>query len=407
MKKITTILFVLVIASMVLGACTSPAAPTQAPATEAPATEAPAAEAPATEAPAAEEPVAEEPAKTTFGLKPFEERQVLRVGFFTGSPLSYPFLWADKLGYFEELNIEIQYEPFTNGPAMMESNAAWDVGGVGLGGLANGMRGYDMHIYDFTDYELNMALFVRPDSPLVTDAKNPENWRGTTWIYPAGTTAQAILVMALEEVGLGLADINSVNMDVSNALTGFTGGTGDGVVVWNAIAFEAEDRGFIRIGDASTYGFVAPCGYAATAETLEAKRELIEVATAVFPFTVEWVYASPENQAQAAAWYLEDCENEGLLVSESIATRVLEWYRGPTMKEYFEIYSEAAPDAAGKYTKRDLLKGERDIMMGVDFFITQGNYSEEDRNKFLDENLIDPVIANAVKEMLDSQGIAY
>lgn len=57
--------------------------------------------------------------KTTFGLVPFEEKQTLRIGFFTGSPLSYPFLFADKLGYFKELNIEVEYVPFTNGPAMM------------------------------------------------------------------------------------------------------------------------------------------------------------------------------------------------------------------------------------------------------------------------------------------------
>ena len=74
----------------------------------------------------------------TWGLTPFEERQTLRLGFFTGSPLSYPFLFADKLGVFDALNIDIEYTCFTGGPAMMEANAEWDMASCGLGGLANG-----------------------------------------------------------------------------------------------------------------------------------------------------------------------------------------------------------------------------------------------------------------------------
>ena len=55
----------------------------------------------------------------TWGLTPFEEPQTLRLGFFTGSPLSYPFLFADNLGVFDALNIEVEYTCFTGGPAMI------------------------------------------------------------------------------------------------------------------------------------------------------------------------------------------------------------------------------------------------------------------------------------------------
>lgn len=345
--------------------------------------------------------------KTAFGLVPMEEKQTLRIGFFTGSPLSYPFLFADKLGYFKELNIEIEYVPFTNGPAMMEANAEWDIASCGLGGLANGMRGYGLKVIDITDYEENLALFVRPDSPLAKDSANPENWKGTEWIYPAGTTAQATLVSALKKVGLSISDIKSTNMDVANALTGFKGGTGDGLAVWNAIAFNAEDAGYVRIGDAGTFGFKAPCGTVAKPETIEEKKDLIETAIAVFHYTVDWINASDKNKAQAAAWYLEDCENEGVKVDESIATRVIDWYRGPTMAEYFELYSAKSPDDAGLYTKRDLLQAEKDILVGLDFFISQGNYTVEERTKFLDENLIDPAVALGVKAMLDKLELPY
>jgi hypothetical protein len=77
------------------------------------------------------------------------------------------------------------------------------------------------------------------------------------------------------------------------------------------------------------------------------------------------------------------------------------------MKKYIELYTSKSPDDAKLYTKRDLLPAEKDILVGLDFFISQGNYKVEERTKFLDNNLIDPSVALGVKAMLDKQGIKY
>lgn len=345
-------------------------------------------------------------AKTTFGLKPFATEQTLKIGFFTGSPLSYPFLFADKLGYFKELNIKVEYVPFTNGPAMLEANSEWDIGSMGLGGLATGLK-KGFKIVDITDYEENLALFARPDSALAKDPKNPENWKGTTWVYPAGTTAQATLTSALKNVGLTLKDVKSVNMDVANALTGFKGGTGDGLGVWNAVAFNAEDVGFVRVGDAGTLGFKAPCGTVVTDQTLGQKKELIETAVALFHLTTQWINESDANKEQAAQWYLDDCTNEGIKVTDSIAKRVIDWYRGPSMADYINLFTSKSADDAKLYTKRDLLQAEKDILIGFDFFISQGKYTSDDRNSFLEKNQVDSTVAEGVKAMLDQQGVKY
>jgi len=196
-------------------------------------------------------------------------------------------------------------------------------------------------------------------------------------------------------------------MDVANALTGFKGGTGDGLAVWKAVAFNAEDAGFVRIGDAGTLGFKAPCGTVVKQQTLDQKRDLIETAVAVFHFTVEWIYANEQNKQKAAQWYLEDCLNEGIKIDESIAKRVIDWYRGPTMTEYFKLYTDKSSDDAKLYTKRSLLQAEKDILVGLDFFISQGNYTNEQRTQFLDQQLIDPSVAQGVKAMLDEKGIKY
>ncbi len=188
MKRLSLIVLVCLIVSM-LAACSTPA-PAPAPAPQQPAAQQPAAAKPAANGSKA--------AATTFGLEPFKDPQTLRLGFFVGSPLSIPFYIADQEGFFKELNIKVEYVTFTNGPAMMEANASWDMAGAGLGGLLNGMLGRGVKVIGISDYEKNLALFARPDSKLAKDPKNADNWKGTTWLYPIGTTAQATLVAVLK-----------------------------------------------------------------------------------------------------------------------------------------------------------------------------------------------------------------
>lgn len=349
----------------------------------------------------AEEPAAEaEGEDLTWGLTPFDERQTLRIGFFTGSPLSYPFLFADNLGVFDALNIDLEYVCFTGGPAMMEANAEWDIASCGMGGLCNGLKGYDFSLIDITDFEENLALFAREGSDIAADPENPELWKGATCVYPTGTTAQAVLAKFLTNIGLSLEDVESVNMDNANALTGFNGGTGDVLGCWNAIALSAEDAGYVRISDSGQLGIPMACGTFATQEILKDNFDLVVTACIVFHKAVEWCYASEENMAQAAEWYLDHCDEEGFLCNEDVAKRTMDWYRGPTTEEWIELYTKTSPDDAGLYTSRDLLEVEKDIMLGLDFFISQGNYSNEDRTQFLDDQRIDPSVALAAAEVL-------
>lgn len=340
------------------------------------------------------------PEDLTFGLTPFEDRQTLRIGFFTGSPLSYAFLFADNLGVFDALNIDVEYSCFTGGPAMMEANSEWDMASCGLGGVCTALAGYDFTLVDVTDYEENMAIFVRPDSELANDPTNPDLWKGATVVYPAGTTGQAVLAQYLETMGLTLSDVESVNMDNANGLTGFNGGTGDALMCWNAIALSAEDRGYVRVTDSGQLNLPFPCCTFAQTEIMESNPDLVAAAVAVFHLTYEWVTESEGNAAQAAAWYLEHCDEEGFLCDESIAERTINWWRCPTVDEYIALFTETEPDEAGLYTSRDLLQIENDILSGFDFFTSVGSYTEAQRTQFLDDQRVDNSIALAVKEML-------
>ena len=100
-------------------------------------------------------------AETTFGLTPLPERTTLTIGFFSGSAHSMPWYIADRMGFFDELNIDVEYESFIGGPAMMEASASWDICDVGAPGILNGMKNYDIQMLGLCDNEYNTALFVR------------------------------------------------------------------------------------------------------------------------------------------------------------------------------------------------------------------------------------------------------
>ena len=343
--------------------------------------------------------------KTTFGLKPFAEKQTLRVGFFVGGPLGMPFYVAEKEGFFKELNIEVVYETFTNGPAMMEANSTWDIASTGSGGILSGILGYDVRMIGLGEYEKNNALFVRAGSALAKDPKNPSNWKGSTWLYPMGTTAQAVLAAGLTQVGLNISDVKSINMDVSSALTGFVGKQGDGLAVYNTIAFMAEDKGFIRVGDSGSYNVVAPMAVMATKPAIAKKKELIATAYAVFYLTGEWIKSSPENMKKAAQYLLKSSQDEGISSTQSIAMRSIEWFNPLPLSKSIEVMTVTSPDATGTYTKRPLSQAEKDVTMSMmDFYISQKKYTTNDRTKVLDTQGIDPVIAIEVKKLMEASG---
>ena len=356
-------------------------------------------------------------AVTTFGLKPLETRQTLRVGFFSGSPHSIPFYIAEQEGFWNELNIDIEYQPFINGPAMMEANASWDIADVGGPGALVGQLGHDLRMVGICDYEANLGLFVRSNNPIVASGKGhvskfPElygkaqDYRGMQWLYPVGTNLHLTLAAALESLGLSMDDIKSVNMDVSSALTAFRRGEGDGLAVWNNIAFAAEDAGFIRVADAGKLGVTNACALMATPNALNNKRELIKKAWQTYYLTWQWANESSANMQKARDYFLESCENEGVASDKDTVRRSLELFQCPSVSNAINVMSETRSDNAGLYTKRPLLRAENDLLQTLDFFIGQNRYSNTDRLKILDNNMVDPSLAKEAKADFESLGIA-
>ena len=91
----------------------------------------------------------------------------------------------------------------------------------------------------------------------------------------------------------------------------------DALCVWNAVAYNAEDSGLVRITDVSELGINNVCGLAATKDAMENKSDLIDLAWMVYYLTWDWCQQSEDNMAQAVELYVESCEDEGVVSNEA------------------------------------------------------------------------------------------
>jgi len=338
---------------------------------------------------------------TTFGLTPLDKPTTLRVGFFSGSAHSMPFYIADKMGFFKELNINVEYQSFIGGPAMMEASSSWDVCDCGAPGVLNGMKNYDVHMIGLADNELNTALFVRPDSDLAKDPKNPALWKGKTIILNNGTTLQYMCASYLKSIGLSLNDVKIVNMDVTSGLTAFKAGQGDAVCAWNAVAYAADDAKLVRVTDMEKMGLNNVSGLCATKDALQNKSDLVKLTWMVYYLTWQWCQKSDENMSKAVDLYVQSCEDEGVASSESICQRALKIYKCPSVKDSFADMTTKVTDRSGS---GQVLQSANKLFETMDFFIGLGSYTAADRQAIIDKGLVDSSVAESCKDTLTELG---
>lgn len=390
MKKTLALLSALALTVGLLSGCGPQEAKTPAPETK----------------PAATEPAGKEPAgenETTFGIAPMDKETTVRIGFFAGAEHSCPFYVMEQEGWLDELNIKFEYNSFSAGPAMMEANASWDMATSGSAGCINGMIGYDLKTIGIAQYEGIIDIYVREDSPIyqsgaghVSDVPEiygtADDWKGTTWLLPAGTTAQKVLASTLERFGLTTDDVTMVNMDVASALAAFKAGEGDGVVLWTGTALAASEAGFKKVGGCDWNGDVFSIGLLATDDAIANKSEVVEKIFQLYYKTLEYLMANRDEFAR----YMKECYDvEGLACTESMAKELADRFVGFELDYMLDYMTSEFEDPMG-LAGRKLNGGEKDMFETLDYFISLGNYKPEDRAFILDNDKITNTVAQSV-----------
>ncbi|MBR1737218.1 MAG: aliphatic sulfonate ABC transporter substrate-binding protein, partial [Firmicutes bacterium] len=166
-------------------------------------------------------------------------------------PLYTPIYVAYEKGYlkeeFDKIGASYTWQEFKSGPLVNEAVAA---GEADLGFMADlpaiiaKSTGQPIEIVDNVAYgEKGLAVLVKNDSEIsgVADLK------GRKVAYATGSYAQHLLAVLLDNEGLSLDDIESINLGAGDQPAALANGDVDAIVIWEQYISQLTNDGTARV----------------------------------------------------------------------------------------------------------------------------------------------------------------
>lgn len=219
MKKRIALLVGAALAAASLTACggSKPAETTAAPATTAAATEA------KTEA------AKEETTAAAAEAEKFETAKV-RVAYMPNMGSASLAVTARDKGFFEEMGLDVEMVEFQGGPAEIAAMASGDIdiSQIGHGAHALCAEGEAL-IFQIDCTSLADAVIGNKDKGV----SSIEELKGKTVAVTSGTSAEIILNLALQSVGISQDDVETVEMDANGIVSAMISGNVDACATWS------------------------------------------------------------------------------------------------------------------------------------------------------------------------------
>lgn len=194
------------------------------------------------------------------GARAEDDAKTLRIGWQKGGVLAL----AKAAGVFEkrlaDKGVAVQWNEFTSGPPLLEAlgAGALDFGSTGdvpplFAQAAGGNLLYVAATRGAVD---GSAILVKKDSPIQTLA----DLKGKTVAFKRGSSSHNFIVLALEKAGLGLGDINALDLGPQDAAPAFASNQIEAWVIWDPYyAIAAQDPNTRVL--TTTEGIVDSFGY--------------------------------------------------------------------------------------------------------------------------------------------------
>ncbi|MCI6886158.1 MAG: aliphatic sulfonate ABC transporter substrate-binding protein [Lachnospiraceae bacterium] len=204
-------------ASLTASGGSKPAETTAAPATTAAATEA------KTEA------AKEETTAAAAEAEKFETAKV-RVAYMPNMGSASLAVTARDKGFFEEMGLDVEMVEFQGGPAEIAAMASGDIdiSQIGHGAHALCAEGEAL-IFQIDCTSLADAVIGNKDKGV----SSIEELKGKTVAVTSGTSAEIILNLALQSVGISQDDVETVEMDANGIVSAMISGNVDACATWS------------------------------------------------------------------------------------------------------------------------------------------------------------------------------
>lgn len=324
-------------------------------------------------------------AKNETPGKTEDKKMSIDVAGLNGGMQTFPIYIAEKNGWFDEENIEVNVVYFENGPVQMEAISSWDLATTGVGGVLSGVIAYDAQLIASPNSDDGtQRIYVRPDSPIVAAGQgnntlNPEiygdaeSWKGQKVLCTAGNVLQYLLIKTLGGFGLSLEDVDFVSMDTPTANSAFLAGEGDVAVLTGAISLSDDKKDFVMVSSGPLAECGLDCSVVATEDAVQNKHDEIIAFLKAYFRAVEWI---SNNKDEAVKDLLAFCEETGKDLSEESANIFINAENFYSVADNYKMLNEKAEGS-------DYCVMEQRILNILEFFISAGNYSEGDDAKFV------------------------
>lgn len=292
MKKTISVLTASVMVMTMLAGCAGQSA-TQAPAP--------------TTAAEAEKTEAEKPESAAEAKTEEFERAKLRVAYMPNMGSASLATTAREMGYFDEMGLDVELVEFQGGPAEIAAMASGDIdiSQIGHGAHALCAEG-EAVIFQIDCTSLADAVIGNSERGVNSIA----DLKGKKIAATSGTSAEIILNLALQSVGLTQDDLEIVEMDANGIVSAMVSGNVDACATWSPGTMTVMDAlGDKAVWLATNQDYVNevtfPSSFITTQKWADANRDLLVRFSRALQKAGDY---RKENIDQVAKWVAAQCE---------------------------------------------------------------------------------------------------
>lgn len=208
---------------------------------------------------------------------PTYELATVRVAYMPNLGSASSLFTAIHQGYFEEVGLTVEPAQFSGGPAEIAAMASGDIdiSQIGHGAHSLCIQG-EANVFAFDQLSQADAVVANKAKGIETAA----DLKGKTVAVSSGTSSEIILQFVLEEAGLTMDDIETIEMNVEGMTTALLSGQIDAAATWspNTVTIEqALGDDYLVLGTNNDYTDQAafPSSFICTPEYAEENHDIL------------------------------------------------------------------------------------------------------------------------------------